>query len=236
MATLFALLHSCGRVIKMQKGLRSMRVCKSVCQGISIPLPWAICSQTDPIMFVLQDQIGCVPPSLSTHWCPFQPGPCTSQLPFQSLAQGRFLFSFIYLFWKANSAFSPWQPLWTDVSNYFEKRNPKDRRIIAYKCTNTCISEHVQGLNAANVHITSHLKPKGWDFRLNGYFSAASDSKGRFCDRIIWESCHEISLCLIGVWKWCTFLNFLFLTWKKHAHIIHHRASNLCVRMDASRQ
>lgn len=90
MATLFALLHSCGWIIKMQKGPRSMRVCKSVCWGISIPLPWAICGQTYPIMFVLQDQIGCVSSSLATHWCPFQPGPCTLQHAFQSVAQGMF--------------------------------------------------------------------------------------------------------------------------------------------------
>lgn len=34
-----------------------MRVCKSVCWGISIPLPWAICGQTDPMMFVLPDRL-----------------------------------------------------------------------------------------------------------------------------------------------------------------------------------
>lgn len=143
MATLFALLHSCGWIIKMQKDLRSMRVCKSVCWGISIPLPWAICGQTDPIMFVLQDQIGCVSSSLAAHWYPFQPGPCTSPHPFKSDAQGTFLFCFIHLFWKANSGFNPWQLPWTDVNNYVGRMNTKDRRIIAQKCTKMCISEHV---------------------------------------------------------------------------------------------
>lgn len=215
MATLFALLHSCGRVvIKMQNGLRSMRVCKSVCRGISIPLPWAICGQTDPIMFVLQDQIGCVPPSLGTRWCPFQPSPRASQLPLSISGPGK-VFILFHLF-ILESKFS-FQPLTTALDWYkqlFWKEEPKRQK-------NNCIQMH------QHVHISACLgfkcckcayyvtfKPKGWDFRLNDSFSATSDSIGRFCDHIIWESCHEISLCLIVVWKWRTFLNFLFLTWK----------------------
>lgn len=129
--------------LKCKKTWGACCVCKSVCWGISIPLPWAICGQTDPIMFVLQDQIGCVSSSLAAHWYPFQPGPCTSPHPFKSDAQGTFLFCFIHLFWKANSGFNPWQLPWTDVNNYVGRMNTKDRRIIAQKCTKMCISEHV---------------------------------------------------------------------------------------------
>lgn len=97
MATLFALLHSCGRVIKMQKGPRSMRVCKSVCQGISIPLPWAICSQTDPIMFVLQDQIGCVPPASAHTDAPSSQALVLHSFPFNLwLREGFYSLSSIY--------------------------------------------------------------------------------------------------------------------------------------------
>lgn len=162
MATLFALLHSCGWIIKMQKGPRSTCACvcarvrKSVCWGISIPLLWAICGQTDPIMFMLQDQIGFVSSSLAEHRCPFQPDPCTSQHPFKSVAQGVFLFRFQQIFQKSNSGFSPWQLSWTDVNNYFGRRT-KDRRIIAYKCK-MFMSEHVKVLNATNVCKLYHIK------------------------------------------------------------------------------
>lgn len=46
---------------------------KSVCLGIGIPSPRAIRGQTDPIMFVLGDQIGCIPSRLPACWCSFQP-------------------------------------------------------------------------------------------------------------------------------------------------------------------
>ncbi len=72
-ATLFALLHACGRVILNARGSGWRHVCKSVCWGIGIPSPWAICGQTDPIMFVLGDQIGFTPSRPAACWCSFQP-------------------------------------------------------------------------------------------------------------------------------------------------------------------
>lgn len=48
-------------------------VCERVCESIGIPSPWAIRGQTDPIMFVLGDQIGCFPSRLAACWCSFQP-------------------------------------------------------------------------------------------------------------------------------------------------------------------
>lgn len=161
MATLFALLHSCGWIIKMQKGPRSMRVCKSVCWGISIPLPWAICGQTDPIMFVLQDQIGCVSSSLAAHWCPFQPAPCTSRHPFQSMAPGMLLFCYSIYFGKLIqvSALDKCHGLtWTIIL----EGGTKTQR-------NNCIEKH-QDMHIRAclefkyykcMHIITHLKPEG---------------------------------------------------------------------------
>lgn len=141
MATLFALLHSCGWIIKMQKRPRSVRVCKSVCWGISIPLPWAICGHTDPIMFALQGRMGCISSSLAAHWCPFQPAPCTSQHPFQSVAQGMFLFCYSIYFGTLIqvSALDKCQGLtWTIILEGWAQNSG----ITAYRCTKICTSKH----------------------------------------------------------------------------------------------
>lgn len=72
-------LPSCMRVVVSFKKKKNVRgsgcrhVCKSVCRGIGIPSPWAIRGQTDPIMFVLGDQIGFIPSRPAACWCSFQP-------------------------------------------------------------------------------------------------------------------------------------------------------------------
>lgn len=141
MATLFALLHSCGWFIKMQKAPGAC-VCVKVCVGALVfhcpeqsaakQIPWCLCYQ-----------IGCVSPSLAACWCPFRPAPRTSQLRFRSVARGRLSFRFICLFWNARSGFSPRQPTRSDVSNYSGGRNAKDGRVDAYECTRLRMSEHV---------------------------------------------------------------------------------------------
>lgn len=100
-------------------------VCVKVCvEALVFHCPEQSVAKQIPSCLCYRTRLGCVSSSLGAHWCPFQPDPCTSQHSFKSVAQGMFLFCFIHLFWKANSGFSPWQLPWTDVNNYFGRRNP----------------------------------------------------------------------------------------------------------------
>lgn len=172
MATLFALLRSCGWIIKMQKAPGAC-VCVKVCVGVLVfhcpeqsvakQIPWCLCYQ-----------IGCVSPSLAACWCPFQPAPRTSQLRFRS---GNAFIPFYLFILERSVRFQPSQPTRSDVNNYSGGRNMKDGRGDAYECTRICMSEHVLVLNAAIQAICLTFKAER--FRQGDFFClfASSDSR-----------------------------------------------------------
>lgn len=136
MATLFALLHSCGWMIKMQKSPGAC-VCVKVCvealvflrpeRSLAKQIPSCLCYRATEAAFL---------PASPACWCPFQPAACASQHPFQSVAQGMQM----ELFWKANSGCSYPQLPRSDANDYSATLKTEEGRIDAYKYTRICTS------------------------------------------------------------------------------------------------
>lgn len=70
---IFICLRRCVCLIFNARHPGCMHVCQSVREAIGIPSPSAIRGQTDPIMFVLGDQIGLIPSRPAACRCSFQP-------------------------------------------------------------------------------------------------------------------------------------------------------------------
>lgn len=145
-----------------------MRVCKSVCWGISIPLPWAICGQTDPMMFVLPDRLRVSQPRRMLMPLPACPSYFTASL---SLGGSGNAFILFYLFilerlfrFQPSTTYTEWreQLFW---------REEHERR------KSSCIRMHVRACLGSKCR--TYRQFKAVRFRQESFFCLFATSESR---------------------------------------------------------